>query len=145
MYKERLKCLRERVGLTGTEVGKIINISKSQYSNYETEYVIIPLKHLITLCDYFNVTLDYIFEFTDKNNYSSHNKIDYKIAGKRLKEFRKENKLTQIKLAELLNTEQPVIANYEKGRNLIATPFLYTICKKYEVSADYLLGRTYLS
>ena len=61
--------------------------------------------------------------------------------GKRLKEFRKENKLTQSKLATILNTAQPVITNYENGKHLIATPFLYTICKKYHISADYLLGK----
>ena len=55
--------------------------------------------------------------------------------------FRKSQKLTQVKLASILNTVQPVIANYEKGKNLIATPFLYTICKKYNISADYLLGK----
>ena len=62
-------------------------------------------------------------------------------SGNRLKEFRKENKLTQTKLASILNTTQSVIADYERGRYFISTPFLYTICKKYNISADYLLGR----
>ena len=59
----------------------------------------------------------------------------------RLKEFRKENKLTQEKLASILNTNKSVICGYEKGRYIIATPFLYQICKKYNISADYLLGK----
>ena len=29
----------------------------------------------------------------------------------------------------------------EKGKYLISIPFLYTICKKYNISADYLLGK----
>ena len=41
----------------------------------------------------------------------------------------------------ILNTVHPVISNYESGKFLIATPFLYTICKKYNISADYLLGK----
>ena len=68
------------------------------------------------------------------------NIVKYKM-GERLKEFRKNNKLTQSKLAVILNTTQSVIADYERGRYLIATPFLYTICKKYNISADYLLGK----
>ncbi len=40
-----------------------------------------------------------------------------------------------------LNIENGTIANYELGINLIATPFLYSICKKYNISADYLLGK----
>ena len=67
--------------------------------------------------------------------------VIYMNYGTRLKEFRKENKITQDKLASILNTNQSVIANYERGRTIIATPFLYTICKKYNISADYLLGK----
>ena len=59
----------------------------------------------------------------------------------RLKEFRKENKLSQVKLSFLLNVAKGTIGNYETARSLIATPFLYTICKKYHISADYLLGK----
>ncbi len=68
--------------------------------------------------------------------------IDRKKIGSRLKEFRKEHNLTQAKLAQVLNTVHQVINNYENGNRLIATPFLYTICSKYNISADYLLGRT---
>lgn len=80
----------------------------------------------------FNKTLQYSLSLEE---------IDSKKVGKRLKEFRKENKITQVKLSELLHTNQSVIANYERGRTVIATPFLYTICKKYHISADYLLGK----
>lgn len=41
----------------------------------------------------------------------------------------------------MLNMARSALANYERGRNIIATPFLYTICTKYKVSADYLLGK----
>ena len=64
------------------------------------------------------------------------------LAEERLKDWRKKQKLTQTKLANALNTFHTVIVDYEHGKNLIATPFLYTICKKYHVSADYLLGKT---
>ena len=101
-----------------------------------------PLKYLNQLCNYFDVSFDYIFSFTDKCCYQQQNKeINRTEIGKRLKEFRKENNLTQEKLASILNTVHPVISNYEKGKFLIALPFLYTICKKYNISADYLLGK----
>ena len=82
------------------------------------------------------------FDFTEEKKYNSiNNKLDKIKSGIRLKELRKELKLTQLKLATILNTTQSVIADYEKGRYLIATPFLYTICQKYHISADYLLGK----
>ncbi|MCM1052734.1 MAG: helix-turn-helix domain-containing protein [Ruminococcus sp.] len=142
MYKEKLIELRESKNIKQYNIAKILNIYKGTYNQYETEYQIIPIKHLNIICNYLNVSIDYIFSLTDKKNYT--NSIDNisKIkSGNRLKEFRKEKKLTQKKIAEDLNTVHQVISKYEKGTNLIATPFLYTICSKYHISADYLLGK----
>ena len=141
-YGEKIKDLRERIGLTQVQIAKILKINNKTYSHYENEDTNIPLKHLITICNYFNVSLDYIFNFTDIKQYKNINynpKLNN--GGIRLKEFRKENKITQVKLADILNTTHSVIADYERNRYMISTPFLYTICKKYNISADYLLGR----
>ena len=142
IYKDNLKAIRTREGLTQEECAKLINVSKSLYSRYEKEIQLIPIKHLITICNYFNISIDYIFNLNKNKQYKTMtlNIVKYKM-GERLKEFRKNNKLTQNKLAVILNTTQSVIADYERGRYLIATPFLYTICKKYNISADYLLGK----
>ncbi len=143
MYKDRLILERENKELKQYELAKILGIYKGTYNQYETEYTIIPIKHLITICNYFDISLDYIFGFTNIKRYSNYTKeFNKNIVGTRLKEFRKEKNITQKNLANSLNTTQSVIADYEKGRYLIATPFLYTICKKYKISADYLLGRT---
>ena len=142
MYTDRLRELRNNKNITQATLSSLLEIHEYVYGQYEREYVIIPLKHLNTLSNYFNVSLDYIFEFTNTINYEFTNtEINSLLSGQRLKEFRKDNKLSQVKLATLLNTVQPVIANYENGKHLIATPFLYQICKKYSISADYLLGK----
>ncbi len=142
MYGEKLKELRESKNLKQSDLAKLIGIDRAGYGQYEREYVIIPIKHLSTLCDFFNISIDYIFSYNSVKNYKNSSKnLDKNFSGIRIKEFRKENKLTQEKLAKILNTVQPVIAKYEKGINLIATPFLYTICDKYHISADYLLGK----
>ena len=139
---DRLRELRNNRNITQATLSSLLEIHEYVYGQYEREYVIIPLKHLNTLSNYFNVSLDYIFEFTNTINYEYTNtEINSLLSGQRLKEFRKDNKLSQVKLATLLNTVQPVIANYENGKHLIATPFLYQICKKYSISADYLLGK----
>ncbi len=141
-YKEKIALLRERQGVTQKYLANIVGISNARYCFYENEAEIIPLKHLNTISNYFNTSIDYLFSFTNNINYENTSKeINNELLEQRLKEFRKENKLTQKKLAEILNTVQPVIANYEKGKHLIATPFLYTICSKYHISADYLLGK----
>jgi len=104
-------------------------------------FLLFLVKHLNTLSNYFNVSIDYLFQFTNIKNYDNSNSINLEISVKRLKEFRKDNKITQVNLAKMLNVANGTIANYECGRNFIATPFLYEICKKYNISADYLLGK----
>lgn len=142
-YSEILKELRIKNNYTQEEIALKLNINRSTYKDYELQTSIIPIKHLINISNIYKVSIDYILGLTNILNYPTiTNCIDNKHAGERLKEFRKENKLTQQQLANILNTTFSNIAFYEKGRNLIATTFLYDICKKYKISADYLLGRT---
>lgn len=142
-YGTIIKKLREEQNKTQQEIASILGIARQTYNHYEIQDSIIPLKHLNNLANYYNVSIDYIFELTKQRKYSNFKKeINIDLSKERLKAFRKEQKLTQVKLANILNTFHTVIVDYEHGKNLIATPFLYTICKKYNISADYLLGKT---
>lgn len=137
-----IRKIREENNKTMDELSEILNVAKITYNHYETQEKIIPLERLNDLANYLDVSIDYMFNLTSKKKYNHYEKdINKNIAGERLKQFRKENKLTQTKLAEILNTVHPTIVNYENGKNLISTAFLYTICKKYNISADYLLGK----
>ena len=138
----KLNFLRERAGLTQLEMGNLWNIDRSQYGKYENEYVTIPIKHLNTLCNYFCVSIDYIFGFTTSKQYPDMKiEIDKNKSASKLKEFRKEHKLTQSKLATFLNTTFSNISAYERGIHVLCTNYVYAICKKYHISADYLLGK----
>ena len=140
-YKINLKKAREQNNLNQSNIADILGIDRTVYNKYENGYELIPIKHLISFCNYFNIRVDEIFNFNIQEQLPINKEFDVKIVGKRLKEWRKKNKITQDKLAKMLNTNKSVICNYEKGRYLIATPFLYQICHQYHVSADYLLGR----
>ena len=86
MYGNRLKKLRERNGLTQENLGKHINFTKQAFHHFEKEYTIIPIKHLNSLCNYFNVSLDYIFDFTNIIKYEHTNaEIKTEIMKNRLK------------------------------------------------------------
>ncbi len=143
MYAETLKELRTNKKLLQKDIARILNIKEITYTHYESECFIMPLKYLIKLCNYYHVSMDYMFGFTSKKEYIFEDIIINKILiGNRLKEWRKSNKITQTNLAEILKTNQSSIAMYERGSNLISTFYLYAICKTYKVSADYLLGKT---
>ena len=130
------------MGKNQIDIANLLKIDRSQYGKYENEYTTIPIKHLNTLCNYFNISLDYIFSLTDNKQYNnSKNDINLLESGKRLKEFRKENKITQTKLADFLTTSFSNVSAYERSINIISTTYLYAICKKHNISADYLLGK----
>ncbi len=138
---KNIKKIRIDNNLSQEDVAKKLNVSRSSYAMWESNNNIFPIKRLIEFCNIVNCSLDYVLSLTNINT-EIKNDLDENKAKSRLTEFRKENKLTQEKLASILNTNKSVICNYERGRNIIATPFIYEICKKYKISADYLLGRT---
>ena len=57
-----------------------------------------------------------------------------------IKELREDRDLSQQKIAELLDTTQQVYSRYENGVNEMPIRHLITLCKFYNVSADYVLG-----
>ena len=141
-YKERLKELREYNNMSQYDIAKLLNIKRSSYNQFEQQYDIIPIKRLNEVSNIFDCSIDYILGLTNKKKYINSNKeINEELSQERLKTFRKEKKITQVKLASILNTSQSAIVGFERGRNIIATPFLYELCKKYHISADYLLGK----
>lgn len=141
MFENRLKFIREREGIKQQDLARKLKISKSTYSNYENEHYIIPLKHLINFCNIFNISVDYLFGFNNKVRYSNMKDFDLEKCTQRLKELRQNRKLSQEVLARTMKDHRTNISGYEIGKHLISTTFLYELCKKYNISADYILGR----
>ena len=143
-YGNILKSIRTAELLSQEKLAQMLNIKRSTYKEYELQNKIIPIKHLNTFSNIFNVSIDYLLGLTNnKINYKdNHSNINPKETGLRLKEFRKSLNLTQEKLADKLNVARSIIGEYEKGNVLISTHALYTLCKKYDISADYLLGKS---
>ena len=65
-----------------------------------------------------------------------------KILGERLRLLRKERRMRQIDVAELLGITQAHYQRIEKGKINIPTLTLCILADYFEVSTDYLLGRT---
>jgi transcriptional regulator with XRE-family HTH domain len=63
------------------------------------------------------------------------------ILGYRLRELRKENKMSQENLGKLLGVTKVSISGYEKGTRVPSLDILNGILDVFQVSADYLLGR----
>lgn len=65
MYS-RIRDLREDNDLKQRELAIILNCSQRVYSNYERGDLDIPTEILIKLSNYYNVSIDYILDNTDK-------------------------------------------------------------------------------
>lgn len=63
------------------------------------------------------------------------------ILGYRLRELRKENKMSQEDLGKLLGVSKVSVSGYEKGNRVPSLDVLNSILDVFGVSADFLLGR----
>ena len=66
MEYKRFKELREYHGLRQKDIGELLKISRQLYSRYERGTQRIPVKHLIVLSRYYNVSVDYLLNLSDK-------------------------------------------------------------------------------
>lgn len=138
----RLRNVRENNNLTQKEVADKLNISRPNYTRWETKEKIIPLRKLNAFCNLFNVSMDYIVGLSNTNSKINYNKeIDLNVVSERLKKVRKQLNLTQQNLADFLQCDRSIISDYENGITLILTSFAIQICNKYNISLDWLCGR----
>lgn len=61
---------------------------------------------------------------------------------KRLRDMREDKDLKQRELAEMLNVSQTTYSRYESGELDIPSAALIKLADFYNVSVDYILGRT---
>lgn len=66
--------------------------------------------------------------------------MDNEILSQNLKMLRKNHKLTQVEVAELIGKERSLIAKYESGKAVPPLNILQSFAKLYNVSVDDLCG-----
>lgn len=59
-YCRIIRDLREDADLTQTQVAEILGTSQTMYARYERGANEMPIRHLLTLCDLYKVSADYI-------------------------------------------------------------------------------------
>ncbi|WP_025727752.1 helix-turn-helix domain-containing protein [Heyndrickxia ginsengihumi] len=69
-------------------------------------------------------------------------KTNFKFRGDRLKRLRINKKLTQEELGKIVNVTKVSISGYEKGKRSPDTETLNMLADYFNVTTDYLLGRT---
>lgn len=64
-YYRRLRDLREDSDKTQREIGMLLGTTQQQYAKYEAGIQEIPTHHLLTLADYYGVSVDYLLGRVD--------------------------------------------------------------------------------
>lgn len=141
LYFVRILDIREKENMNQTQMAALLNTSQANYSRWESGAEFIPLKRLNLLCNKFNASMDYVLGLSKVNQPTKKVELDKKIIGNNLKIFRKSKGLTQLQLAEILNTTQSTISAYEAGKTLILTAFAYQLAEQYNLSLDWLTNR----
>ena len=67
---KRLRDIREDRDLKQKNIAAVLGISIQQYQLYESGKREIPVRHLITLCEYYQISSDYVLELTDNPVFS---------------------------------------------------------------------------
>ena len=65
-YVKKIRDLREDHDKTQQEIADYLGTSQTMYARYERGANELPIRHLIMLCKYYNVSADYILGLTDK-------------------------------------------------------------------------------
>lgn len=61
----RIRNLREDKDLSQEQLAKLLNVSQTTYSRYETGNIDIPSQSLIKLAQYYSTSVDYLLNLTD--------------------------------------------------------------------------------
>ena len=64
-YRERLRDLREDSDLTQAQLGKLLNKSQQGYNHIEAGRAELKIDDLIKICEFYNLSSDYIIGITD--------------------------------------------------------------------------------
>lgn len=143
MNYERMKEIRTYFDNTQKQLADYLNVSRSTYAGWENGIDLIPLLKLNEFCNYYKISLDYICGLSNQKKIDLINdKIDKFVLGKNLKEIRLKNNNTQKQIAKIIKVDQSNYSKYESGKALIQTYSIIEFAKYYNVSIDWICGKT---
>lgn len=67
-YQKPIRDLREDADKTQTQIAQMLGTSQTMYARYERGANELPIRHLIALCRYYQVSSDYILGLKDTMN-----------------------------------------------------------------------------
>ncbi len=138
----RITALRKNNNLTQKQVALFLNVKEDTYSKWERGTNDLPLTKINELANYYHVSIDFLLGMSNRNLETPNKEINLNLFCKRLKEIRKKHNLSQTKLCQNVGFPQTTYSCYENGSSIPTTFKVYYIASYYNISFDYLIGRS---
>ncbi|MGN1000737.1 MAG: helix-turn-helix domain-containing protein [Bacilli bacterium] len=137
MFDKILLDIRDKAELNQEDMAEILKVSQQNYSRRKNGKELIPLSNLNLLCNHFKVNMDYVIGISRNSKCNKKYKFSNAVIDKK---FKKKG-ITQVELAEFLNTTQSTISACKSGKTTLLIAFVLQIVNKYKISLDWLYGR----
>ena len=134
---DRIKLRRKEIGMSAEKVAEKVSLSPATIYRYEKgDIEKIPVEVLKQIADAIQTTPSYLMAYD--GNPSS----DDSFSMNRLQQLRVEKGISMKEAARQLNMPYTTYVNYEKGTREPNSETLILLANFYNVSIDYLIGRT---
>ena len=134
--------LRIKQNISQKDMADMLNLGITSYKFFEANLRPMGIKELNIISNYFKISLNTLLNITDKIIYQNSSDIDYKYLKFSINYIRKINRITQKELAKEFMMTPTTISKYEKDPSNINANYLYLFAKKFNISIDYICGKT---
>ena len=141
IFFKRIHDLRVDNDLRQKDIALMLNVNVNTYPHWESGMYEIPIDMVDRLTKIYNCSLDYLTGLSNVRG-SFTKKYNPEEIYIRLKKLRKSLNLSQIEIGNILGFGQMNYSRYERGIILIPFSKLYLIAKNFNISLDYLMGKT---
>ena len=139
-FRNRLIELLQEDGGKKKDIAKKMKVDFRSLSNAYNFGIIPKPSTLMKMADYFNVSIDYLLGKSDNDTfYKSDNPVDFYT---RYSLLRDERNLKDGQIATELHFDRTLCYKWKSKNHIPTLEILDLLCDYFNISLDYLLGRT---
>ncbi len=140
---QQLASARKYFWYSQIEVAEKLGIARTTYASYESNNRLIPSNHLYSLANFYKTSMDYLLGLNEDPIEVEAIDLNMNIISKHLKEVIKDSNLSVTDFSKSIKASDSSMYDYINQRTLIQTYIIYDIARKYNISCDWLLGKSY--
>ena len=139
-FQKRFNSILEESDYSRSEIAKLIPLSQSTLSNALTYGIIPSTKTLVKIADFFDISISFLLGKTDTEDfYKSSSPASFL---SRFENLCSEKEVTHYKVAADCLFDKSNVSRWISKGFLPELEILELLCDYFNVSIDYLLGRT---